>query len=104
MIRTGQVEKVKKEMKASLRLTAESRQSGEAEALSLKQQGDTQDALKMMSRHRNELLKARRTLEQALDRRRDSQTRLERLQQVKELLGTDGGLLKSSSGEIPAIS
>ncbi|CAK9058323.1 unnamed protein product [Durusdinium trenchii] len=79
MIRTGQVEKVKKEMKASLRLTAESRQSGEAEevakfgptkeeALSLKQQGDTQDALKMMSRHRNELLKARRTLEQALDR------------------------------------
>jgi len=104
MIRTGQMEKAKKEMRATLPLMSETRpvEAEEAvatfgpskeQALSLKQQGDAQEALKMMSRQRTELAKARRALENALERRRESQTRLEKLQQVKELIGLDRGLL-----------
>eukprot|EP00438_Fugacium_kawagutii_P007193 Skav210226 [mRNA] locus=scaffold2492:322544:324576:- [translate_table: standard] len=65
MIRTGQMEKAKQErspaadeMRATLPLMSESRPFKEAEALSMKQQGDAQDALKIMSRQRTELLKA----------------------------------------------
>ena len=107
MIRTGQMEKAKKEMRATLPLMSETRPveaedavatfgPSKEQALSLKQQGDAQEALKMMSRQRTELTKARRALENALERRRESQMRLEKLeklQQVKELIGLDRGLL-----------
>lgn len=112
MIRTGQMEKAKKEMRATLPLMSESRPLKEAEdavanfsptkeqALNLKQQGDAQDALKIMSRQRTELLKARRALENVVDeRRQDSHARMERLQQVKELICLDGGLLRRDNSE-----
>lgn len=111
MIRTGQMEKAKQEMRATLPLTSNSRPSKEAEdavanfsptkeqALNLKQQGDAQDALKIMSRQRTELLKARRALENVVERRQDSQARMERLQQVKELICLDGGLLRRDNSE-----
>ncbi|CAJ1383496.1 unnamed protein product, partial [Effrenium voratum] len=103
LIRTGQVDKAKKEMLSSLPPLSDARPGDEEvanfctkeQALERRQQGDAEEALRMMGRQRTELSKVRRTLEHALDRRRDSLRRAERLQQVKQLIGDDRLLNRS---------
>eukprot|EP00439_Symbiodinium_sp_Y106_P002516 s6704_g1.t1 len=112
LLRTGQLQRVKKEMAASMpkpppteqprppgqradspeestRLfgddsLASSRKVRREKASPERKpiQGQAAEALQLMSRQRNELTKARRALEQVLDTRRESDRKLERLQQV----------------------
>eukprot|EP00435_Cladocopium_sp_Y103_P042226 s402_g11.t1 len=102
MLRTGQKERVKKELAASLPLVVEqdeerrpsvkldsSLEDGQTKRLKnkaasepKKRQGDAAEALRMMTFQRNELLKARRALEQVVDRRRESDKIMDKLKQV----------------------
>lgn len=100
MLRTGQKERVKKELAASLPLVVEqdeeprpsvkldsSLEEGQTKRLkkareSKERQGNAAEALRMMTLQRNELLKARRALEQVVDRRRESDKIMDKLKQV----------------------
>mmetsp|Transcript_72987 Transcript_72987/g.171085 ORF Transcript_72987/g.171085 Transcript_72987/m.171085 type:complete len:374 (+) Transcript_72987:26-1147(+) len=106
LLRTGQVQRVKREMAASMPKPpppAEQRRpslqwdsiEGEeslasfrpnrvekARGRALEGHGHAAEALQLMGRQRTELTKARRALEQVLDTRRESDRKMERLQQV----------------------
>lgn len=105
MIRTGQHARVKQELEASLppvpmhveerrpsmkldtSILEDSqiqprRHRAKAAAERKKREGAAAEALRIMTQQRNELAKARRALEQVVDRRRESDKKLEKLQKV----------------------
>ncbi|CAJ1421148.1 unnamed protein product [Effrenium voratum] len=97
MLRNGQLAQAKKEMQASMppppKPDAERRPSKldssedvqarrKAAKAERQSEGDAAEALRMMTRQRNELTKARRALEQVMDKRRESDKKMEKLQKV----------------------
>ena len=95
MLRTGQMARVKKELHASLppvqrrpseklepEVIEEKRPKRAVACERKKREGNAAEALRVMTWQRNELVKARRALESVVDRRRESDKKLEKLQKV----------------------